>query len=103
VFAFASTVFLTYCLFYSMVYVLCRDQKKFSAAGRRRTGILTVVSGKEEVPYGEVMTAARHKSAVTSAGYQAANEGAHVRRYKALLYQEDEKKDKKKVKKRRGS
>jgi hypothetical protein len=50
------------------------------------------------------MTAARHKSAVTSAGYQAANEGAHARRYKALFYQEeDDKKDQKKVKKRRKS
>jgi hypothetical protein len=37
-----------------------------------------------------------------SAGYQAANEGAHARRYKALFYkEEDNKKDKNKVKKRR--
>jgi hypothetical protein len=97
---------LRYC-FSNLLFILFyvgREKKKFSAAGRRCIGILMVVSGKEEVPCGEVMTAAQHKNAVTSAGYQAANEGAHVRWYKALFYQEEEdKKDKKKVKKRRKS
>jgi hypothetical protein len=36
-----------------------------------------MVSASQEVPSGELMTAARHQSAATNAGYQAANEAAH--------------------------
>jgi hypothetical protein len=63
-----------------------RTDMKFTGAGRRRAGITAMVSAKEEVPSGELQTSARHKSATTNAGYQAANEGAHSRRYKALMY-----------------
>jgi hypothetical protein len=66
---------------------------KFTASGQRRAGITAMVSASQEVPSGELMTAARHQSAATNAGYQAANEAAHSRRYKALFYgQQDEKK-----------
>jgi hypothetical protein len=64
-----------------------------SSGGQRHAGITAMVSASQEVPSGELMTAARHQSAATNAGYQAANEAAHSRRYKALFYgQQDEKK-----------
>jgi hypothetical protein len=66
---------------------------KFTASGRRRVGITAMVSASQEVPSGELMTAARYQSAATNAGYQATNEAAHSRQYKALFYgQQEEKK-----------
>ena len=62
------------------------NPQKHTAAGRRRTGITQLVSADVVVPSSELLIASRHKSALTSAKYQAANENAHAKRYEATMY-----------------
>lgn len=62
--------------------------ERHTAAGRRRAGITELVSSDVVVPSSELLIASRHKSAVTSAKYQAANENAHAKRYEASMYKE---------------
>jgi hypothetical protein len=59
---------------------------KHTASGRRRSGITKLVSSSENVPSSEILLSARHKSALTNAGYQAANEEAHAKRHRAMMY-----------------
>ena len=57
-----------------------------SRTGRRRAGISQLVSANGVVPSAELLNNCRHKSALTNATYQAANEDAHAKRYEATMY-----------------